>query len=93
MTEIRDDLIRPLPGALDAHAARADVPVLLLRATEPLPRPPGGPRPHASWALSHTTVDVPGDHWSMTEEHARTTAQAITAGLGTRLTTTVDAPA
>ncbi|WP_372405764.1 hypothetical protein [Streptomyces luteireticuli] len=60
MTEIRGDLIRPLPGALDAHAARAD---------------------------------VPGDHWSMTEEHARTTAQAITAGLGTRLTTTVDAPA
>ncbi|MFF4219494.1 SDR family NAD(P)-dependent oxidoreductase [Streptomyces nondiastaticus] len=74
-----------------------DVPTLLLRATEPLPRPPAHGRPHTvtrgprtSWPLPHTAVDVPGDHWSVTEEHADTTAQAIRAWLGTRLTTAPD---
>ncbi|MFI1180781.1 SDR family NAD(P)-dependent oxidoreductase [Streptomyces sp. NPDC020799] len=73
----------------------ADVPTLLLRATEPLPQPP----PHDSdrtrvgerrppWPVAHTAVDVPGDHWSMTEEHAHTTAEAIRTWLGLRLTAT-----
>ncbi|MEX2981083.1 type I polyketide synthase [Streptomyces sp. C36] len=75
-----------------------DVPTLLLRATEPLPRPPGHGMPETgagerrtSWPLPHTSVDVPGDHWSMTEEHAHTTAETIRAWLGTRLTATGDA--
>ncbi|GAA0461403.1 hypothetical protein GCM10009544_24900 [Streptomyces stramineus] len=70
-----------------------DVPTLLLRAAEPPPRPParGGPGTRAgyrraSWPVPHTAVDVPGDHWSMAEEHARTTAEAIRAWLGTRAT-------
>ncbi|KUJ68493.1 DNA-binding protein [Streptomyces albus subsp. albus] len=77
-----------------------DVPTLLVRATEPLPRPPaqGGPRTRSSerrssWPVPHTSVDVPGDHWSMAEEHAQTTAEAISAWLGTRLTATGDARA
>ncbi|MCA6091440.1 type I polyketide synthase [Streptomyces sp. SCA3-4] len=78
----------------------ADVPTLLVRATEPLPKPPahGGPatrsgEQRASWPLPHTTVDVPGNHWSMAEEHAHTTAEAIRAWLGTRRTATGDAQA
>ncbi|MGR3931772.1 hypothetical protein [Streptomyces sp. BRA346] len=31
----------------------------------------------ASWPEPYDTVDVPGDHWSMAETHARTTAGAI----------------
>ncbi|MFI9240332.1 type I polyketide synthase [Streptomyces sp. NPDC053079] len=53
-----------------------DVPTLLLRATDPLPR--------TSWPMPHLAVDVPGNHWSMTEEHAHTTAQAIRAWLDAR---------
>ncbi|MFI1972074.1 type I polyketide synthase [Streptomyces cinnamoneus] len=71
----------------------ADVPTLLVRATEPLPRPPTpgkNEERRASWPVPHTTVDVPGNHWSMTEEHAPTTAEAIRAWLGTRLTATDD---
>ncbi|MCC3766184.1 KR domain-containing protein, partial [Streptomyces sp. UNOC14_S4] len=75
------------------HPEPTDVPTLLIRATEPLPQPPahGGPgtgfgERRASWPVPHTTVDVPGDHWSMTEEHAPTTAEAIATWLGTRLT-------
>nr|WQM80066.1 AMP-binding protein [Streptomyces sp.] len=34
-----------------------------------------------SWLEPYDTVDVPGDHWSMTETHARTTAEAIRAWL------------
>ncbi|AZQ74390.1 SDR family NAD(P)-dependent oxidoreductase [Streptomyces luteoverticillatus] len=69
----------------------ADVPTLLIRAGEPLPRPPAHGRPgtvsdepRTSWPMPHTAVDVPGDHWTMTEEHAHTTAQAIRAWLGTQ---------
>ncbi|GHC44072.1 type I polyketide synthase [Streptomyces cinnamoneus] len=78
----------------------ADVPTLLVRATEPLPQPPVhcGPempagRKRASWPVPHTTVDVPGHHWSMTEEHAPTTAEAIRAWLRTRRAATGDARA
>ncbi|MEU5130505.1 type I polyketide synthase [Streptomyces mobaraensis] len=74
-----------------------DVPTLLLRAGDPLPKPsihgglhPATREPRTSWPVPHTTVHVPGDHWSMTEEHADTTAQAIRAWLGTPLTTAPD---
>ncbi|MFI1797412.1 SDR family NAD(P)-dependent oxidoreductase [Streptomyces sp. NPDC020379] len=77
-----------------------DIPTLLLRATEPPPRPPAHGRSgaragewRAAWPVPHTTVDVPGDHWSMTEQHAHTTAEAIRAWLGTRFTATGDARA
>ncbi|MBB5120251.1 acyl transferase domain-containing protein/acyl-CoA synthetase (AMP-forming)/AMP-acid ligase II [Streptomyces eurocidicus] len=70
-----------------------DVPTLLIRPTEPPPRSPAGGGPETRWPVPHTTVHVPGDHWSMTGEHAHTTAAAIGAWLGTRLTATGDARA
>ncbi|MCX5205414.1 type I polyketide synthase [Streptomyces sp. NBC_00237] len=70
-------------------------PTLLVRATEPVsvPRAPGGHEARdggwrASWPQSHDVVDVPGDHWSVNEEHAGTTASAIRTWLGTRTEST-----
>ncbi|MFC5149963.1 type I polyketide synthase [Streptomyces aureoversilis] len=77
--------------ARDWHPEPTDVPTLLIRATEPLPPVhPGagggtggdGPR-QPSWPAPHTAVEVPGDHWTLFEEHARTTADAIRSWLGT----------
>jgi thioesterase domain-containing protein/acyl carrier protein len=56
-------------------------PTLLVRATElasavqaPVQRP-------ALWDLAHSEVDVPGDHFTMMELHAETTAHAVEAWL------------
>ncbi|WP_078894882.1 SDR family NAD(P)-dependent oxidoreductase, partial [Streptomyces sp. NRRL S-1022] len=64
----------------------ADVkaPVLLVRPAEPVP---GAPRPadgggQSAWQGRHDAVEVPGDHFSMIEEHATTTARAVRAWLG-----------
>ncbi|MFJ9867647.1 type I polyketide synthase [Streptomyces sp. NPDC101165] len=69
-----------------------DVPTLLVRATDQLPemrthgsRETGTHDWRASWPQLSETVDVPGDHWTIAEEHAPTTAKAIRAwvnGLG-----------
>ncbi|MGY5128259.1 type I polyketide synthase [Streptomyces nigrescens] len=67
------------------------VPTLLIRATEPVPqlrthsgREARGGDWRTSWLEPYDTVDVPGSHWSMNEEHAGTTADAIRTWLGTR---------
>ncbi|MEV6669547.1 type I polyketide synthase [Streptomyces sp. NPDC051162] len=72
-----------------------DVPTLLLRAAEPPPQSPAHVSPRTrvgerrtSWPVPHIAVDVPGDHWSMTEEHAHTTAEAVRAWLGALLAAT-----
>jgi thioesterase domain-containing protein/NAD(P)-dependent dehydrogenase (short-subunit alcohol dehydrogenase family) len=60
-----------------------DVPTLFVRATESLHTVSGGAegapedswRP--SWELAHTVADVPGNHWSMMEEHAGSTGDAV----------------
>ncbi|MCD9195298.1 type I polyketide synthase [Streptomyces albireticuli] len=77
------------------HPEPADVPTLLLRATDPLPGPFTGVGPltaigerRASWPVPHTTLDVPGDHWSVIEKHAGTTARAIREWLDARLAAT-----
>ncbi|MFF4569590.1 type I polyketide synthase [Streptomyces sp. NPDC001410] len=61
-----------------------DVPTLLVRATDQLPemrthgsRETGSHDWRVSWPQLSETVDVPGDHWTIAEEHAPTTAQAI----------------
>jgi len=58
-----------------------DVPTLLVRATEALPNRTGSASPglrfHAEWNYPHETVDVPGNHFTLMEEHAQTTAIAI----------------
>ncbi|MFD4507184.1 type I polyketide synthase [Streptomyces sp. NPDC058457] len=60
-------------------------PTLLLRAEEPLSGTPADPSldTRAFWRLPHTTADVPGDHFSVLEEHSATTAAAVEKWLGT----------
>ncbi|MFI9274493.1 type I polyketide synthase [Kitasatospora sp. NPDC052896] len=54
-------------------------PVLLVRASRPLaePAPDSTVDWRASWPGAHTVVDVPGDHWSLMEEHVETTGAAV----------------
>ncbi|MGW0857294.1 type I polyketide synthase, partial [Streptomyces sp. NPDC002690] len=58
-------------------------PTLLLRAEAPLPGTPDDPAgdTRAFWRLPHDTTDVPGDHFSVLEEHSATTAAAVEAWL------------
>ncbi|MER7187838.1 thioesterase domain-containing protein, partial [Streptomyces hyaluromycini] len=60
-------------------------PTLLLRAGDPLPGTPADPSldTRAFWRLPHTTADVPGDHFSVLEEHSATTAAAVEKWLAT----------
>ncbi|MFJ2788649.1 MULTISPECIES: type I polyketide synthase [unclassified Streptomyces] len=53
--------------------ARLTCPTLYVRARDPLP----GTGPAPAWVLPHTEVTVPGDHFTLLEEHARTTALAV----------------
>ncbi|MFF8918720.1 type I polyketide synthase [Streptomyces sp. NPDC015032] len=56
-------------------------PTLYVRARDPLP----GTEPAPDWSLPHAEITVPGDHFTMLEEHARTTALAIHQWLGSRV--------
>ncbi|MGW0191223.1 SDR family NAD(P)-dependent oxidoreductase [Streptomyces sp. NPDC003362] len=61
-----------------------DAPTLFLRAADALP----GTQPDAkpSWAPEATLQETPGDHFSMLEEHAGTTARAVHSWLAERTT-------
>ncbi|WP_410658218.1 SDR family NAD(P)-dependent oxidoreductase [Amycolatopsis sp. lyj-112] len=59
------------------------VPTLLVRASEPLEAWRDRTEWRSGWALPHDTVDVAGDHFTMLEEHAATTAEAIRTWLAT----------
>ncbi|OIK28365.1 hypothetical protein VT52_006820 [Streptomyces malaysiense] len=48
-------------------------PTLYVRAQDCLP----GAEPAPAWSLPHAEITVPGDHFTMLEEHARTTAAAV----------------
>ncbi|MEV6907552.1 type I polyketide synthase [Amycolatopsis sp. NPDC051071] len=52
-------------------------PTLLVRATEPLPGLDTSGEWRAGWELPHDVVDTPGDHFSMMEDQARRTAEAV----------------
>jgi acyl transferase domain-containing protein/surfactin synthase thioesterase subunit/acyl carrier protein len=60
-------------------------PTLLLRATHALPAVAGAPADEQPtllpgvWRLRHEAVDVPGDHFTMMEQFAEPTAQAVEA--------------
>ncbi|MFD1758278.1 SDR family NAD(P)-dependent oxidoreductase [Streptomyces lienomycini] len=56
-------------------------PTLYVRAGDPLPDTESAPR----WGLPHAEVTVPGDHFTMLEEHARTTALAVHRWLADRV--------
>lgn len=48
-------------------------PTLFVRARDPLP----GIEAAGPWSLPHSEVTVPGDHFTVLEEHSRTTALAV----------------
>ncbi|HUN78826.1 MAG TPA: type I polyketide synthase [Solirubrobacteraceae bacterium] len=52
-------------------------PTLLVRASEPMPDAPDDDGWRASWSSAHGTVEVPGDHFTIIEEHAAATARAV----------------
>ncbi|MFE9462047.1 type I polyketide synthase, partial [Streptomyces californicus] len=60
-----------------------DVPVLHVRAGDPMTGMPVEGRWQARWNLPHTAVDVPGDHFTMMEDHAPSTAGTVHDWLGT----------
>ncbi len=62
------------PSALSA-------PTLFVRAGDGLP----GTEPPAPWSLPHSEITVPGDHFTVLEDHARTTALAVHTWLTDRL--------
>jgi len=56
-------------------------PILLVRATEPLPGFSSDREWRSSWSSAHTVADAPGDHFTIMEEHADTTAEAVESWL------------
>jgi len=57
-------------------------PTLLVRASEPMNEIDVPPEEwQVRWDLPHTAVDVPGNHFTIGEEHAGTTAQAVESWL------------
>jgi NADP-dependent 3-hydroxy acid dehydrogenase YdfG/thioesterase domain-containing protein/acyl carrier protein len=60
----------------DWRPGPAPAPTLLLRAEEPLRAEQAGTEWRSSWAGA-TTVDVPGNHFTVTETNAPTTADAL----------------
>ncbi|RST20426.1 SDR family NAD(P)-dependent oxidoreductase, partial [Streptomyces sp. WAC04770] len=66
-------------------------PLLLVRASTPLGRPSAEAGDwRSSWAGADTVLDVPGDHFSIMEEHVATTGDAVADWLGTTLRTPDD---
>ncbi|MBB5938757.1 type I polyketide synthase [Streptomyces zagrosensis] len=56
-------------------------PVLQARASEPLAGFPNAGW-QATWQASHTEIEVPGDHFSMTNDHGEATLRAVREHLG-----------
>ncbi|MEU5304245.1 type I polyketide synthase [Streptomyces noursei] len=53
------------------------VPTLLVRATEPMGQWPDDASWKSTWDFPHVAVDVPGDHFSMIQEHAGEIAERL----------------
>jgi pimeloyl-ACP methyl ester carboxylesterase len=73
---------RRVVAELDLRPVMA--PTVLLRARQPMATVDGDDW-RASWPFPHETSDVPGDHYSMMELHARTAAQTVENWLRLRL--------
>ncbi|MFJ6462452.1 type I polyketide synthase [Streptomyces sp. NPDC091387] len=75
------DRLTAMAGYLDRFSgwepAELSAPTLFVRAGDDLP----GIEAAEPWSLPHSEVTVPGDHFSVLEEHARTTALAVHAWL------------
>ena len=50
---------------------------MLVRATLPMNGQPADSEWRASLDTAHTVVDVPGDHFTMLDEHAQTTGREV----------------
>ncbi|WP_396454666.1 SDR family NAD(P)-dependent oxidoreductase [Actinomadura sp.] len=71
----------------DWKARPISAPTLMVEAADVYS---GGTGALSSWALPHETVEVPGDHFTMLEEHSDTTAAAVetwVSALGSRVPT------
>ena len=60
-------------------------PTLLVRAADPVPGWDTDGDWRAAWHCPHSIVDTPGDHFSIIEQHAETTAHAVCDWLRTSL--------
>jgi acyl transferase domain-containing protein len=58
-------------------------PLLLARASEPVPGVPMQDDGESSWKVTHSAVDIPGHHFTIMEEHADGTARAVEVWLST----------
>ncbi|MFJ2231759.1 type I polyketide synthase [Streptomyces halstedii] len=75
----------------DWNPPEVRAPLLLVRASTPLGRPsPEAGDWRSSWAGADAVVDVPGDHFSIMEQHVATTGDAVADWLGTTLGTSDD---
>jgi thioesterase domain-containing protein len=70
--------LRLLGGWRPAELA---APVLLLRAAEPLPGLTGDHERMRAWQFPGAVVQVPGNHFTVMEDHADATAQAVATWL------------
>ncbi|RKE22698.1 acyl transferase domain-containing protein [Streptomyces sp. TLI_171] len=61
-------------------------PTLLLRAETALPDTPADADWRAFWRLPHRRLDIPGDHFTVLEDHSGSTADAVHDWLTTRTT-------
>jgi acyl transferase domain-containing protein len=66
----------------DWRAAKIGTPTLLVRASEPMSSQAHGGEWKTTWDVSDLTVEAPGNHITMIEEGADTTAQAVRAWVG-----------
>ncbi|MFD6288075.1 SDR family NAD(P)-dependent oxidoreductase [Streptomyces sp. NPDC060205] len=68
-------------------------PTLLVRATSPtidMAERVQGDEWRTSWPLPHTRLDVPGDHFSLWQQHSQTTAAAVSAWIKSVVRAEVD---
>ena len=78
------DRLTAMAGYLELYSgwqpAPVSAPTLFVRARDGVP----GTEPPAPWSLPHSEVTVPGDHFTVLEDHARTTALAVHDWLAAR---------
>jgi acyl transferase domain-containing protein/thioesterase domain-containing protein/acyl carrier protein len=58
-------------------------PTLLVQASEPMPGSPEDGEWRSSWEFADSVLSVPGNHFTMMEDHAQTAAQAVQDWLST----------
>jgi NAD(P)-dependent dehydrogenase (short-subunit alcohol dehydrogenase family)/thioesterase domain-containing protein/acyl carrier protein len=80
-SEITEDTLMAMGTYLGMLATwaptQAVAPTLLVKASDPMPGVVDDGDWTATWTAHHTTVEVPGSHLTMLEEHADSTARAI----------------